>query len=60
MITTIIKHIPGQRRGALRGYSITTVLNGRRREITVLARSGRDAVALVAHQLGDLAPRVAA
>ena len=57
---TICKYLPGQRRGALNGYQITTVFNGRRHKITVLARTGCEAIAPVAHQLGDLAPKVAA
>lgn len=57
---TIVKHLPGHARGDLRGYKITTTLNGKRREITVLARTGCEALALVARQLGDAAPRVAA
>jgi hypothetical protein len=57
---TIVKLLPGEGRGALRGYRITTRLNGKRREITVLARTGCEALAAVARQLGDAAPKVAA
>ena len=57
---TIIKHLPGHARGDLHGYKIITRINGKRRELTVLARTGCEAIALVAHQLGDQAPKVAA
>lgn len=59
-VFTIVKYLPAEKRGALNGYRVTTTLNGRRREITVLAKTGCEALALVAHQLGDAAPRVAA
>lgn len=57
---TIIKHLPGHARGDLHGYKVITLINGKRRELTVLARTGCEAIALVAHQLGDQAPKVAA
>lgn len=57
---TLIQHLPGQRRGDLSAYRIKSCFNGKRREITVLARTGRDALALFAHQMGDAAPKVAA
>jgi hypothetical protein len=57
---TFIKRLAGKRRGDLCGYKIITIHNGKRREITVLARDGRDAIDRAAHKLGDLAPKVAA
>lgn len=57
---TIVKHLPGHGRGALQGYRITSTLNGKRCEITVLARTGCEALALFARQMGDAAPKVAA
>jgi len=57
---TIVKLLPNHGRGDLHGYRIVTRLNGKRREITVLARTGCEALAAVARQLGDAAPKVAA
>lgn len=57
---TVVKPLPGQGRGALRGYRITSVVNARRQVITVLARSGREALALFSHQMGETAPKVSA
>ena len=57
---TIIKHLPGRARGDMHGYKIITTINGKRREQTVLARNGCEAIAMAAHKLGDLAPKVAA
>lgn len=57
---TIIKHLPGRARGEMHGYKIITTINGKRRELTVLARNGCEAIAIAEHILGDLAPKVAA
>lgn len=43
----IVKHLPAQRRGDLRGFSVITRVNGRRQENTVLAHTGAEALALV-------------
>lgn len=57
---TIVKYIPGEKRGKLNGYRIITSLGGHRKEITVLAKTGCDALMLVARQLGDADNKVAA
>ncbi len=59
MLTTIIKHIPGAGRGKMRAYKITTVLNGKRSTLDVLALNGRAAIDLV-RAAGQQPKRVAA
>jgi len=44
----IIKHLPAQRRGDLRGFSVITRVNGERQEINVLARNFAEALKLTA------------
>lgn len=44
MLTTIIKFIPGSRRGALRAFRVTQVKDGLRREYAVMAVNGIQAV----------------
>jgi hypothetical protein len=59
MLTTIIKHIPGGGRGKMRAYSITTVANGRRSTLDVLAMNGRAAIDLVRAASGNQKREVA-
>lgn len=47
MITTIIKHLPGQRHGRLHGYQITQIINGQRHSQDVIAINRRKALDLV-------------
>lgn len=58
MITTIIKHNPGQSRGKLRTYTITQVRDGARTSIDVIALNGRaalDAVRAIASNTQQVA-----
>lgn len=56
---TIVKQ-SGSGRGGKRGYTVTSVINGHRKSITVIARNGCEALALFARLAGDAAPKVAA
>jgi hypothetical protein len=43
----IVKCNPAQHRGALRGYTVTTISAGQRRTYDLIARNGKEAVELV-------------
>jgi hypothetical protein len=60
MITTIIKCQPGEHRGRLRGYTITTIRDGVRSTYAVIALNGRQALDAARSAMVETLPRSAA
>ena len=59
-MTTIIKCNPGEHRGRLRGYTITTIRDGVRSTYAVIALNGRQALESARNAMGETLPRSAA
>ena len=60
MQTTIIKCNPGEHRGRLHGYTITTIRDGVRFSYAVIALNGRAALESARIAMGDRSPKAAA